>query len=220
MTMGVKFAAIVLRSSPERVARVTDLQSKIPTLVAHDAVEKRTLPPLQELVTQGVVAEGHELLTTGQVACAHSHRSILSASASDDDNTWCIILEDDVDVVDGFEARVTAALSGLPPSADVCYLHLYRESDYEGHEEVAPGACKAQRMFGTWGVAYRPRAAALLAKRLTPLAKAIDNVLADAVEAGDVEAYACVPALVSTRGDVGPFDCHRREIRSTIWFND
>lgn len=237
MNARVRYAAIVLRSSPERVACAAKLATQVPSLITHDAVEKRTLPTLGELVRQGVVAPDHELLTTGQVACALSHLSLLrdyEKHSMNDQTQWFVTLEDDVEVFGSsgpsgpsgpdFEARVSAVLSSLPASADVCYLHVFdgREDDYAAQEEVpgAPGVRRALRMYGTWGVAYRGRAAARLAARLTPLRVAIDNALTDAVEAGEVNAFVCVPPLIRSLGDLGPFDVHRRAMRSTVWHND
>ena len=224
----VRYALIVLRSSPERVARAEDLAKRVPSLLLHDAVEKRALPPMDELVRGGVVASRHELFTLGQVACALSHLALLSAAAAaaasggGTEDEWHVTLEDDVDVVDGFEARVEAALASLPASADMCYLHVFdgREADVAAQEEVAPGIHRATRMFATWGIAFKPRGAARLAERILPMAKAVDNVLADMVEARELEAYACLPPLVTSRGDLGPFQENRRAMRSTVWHDD
>lgn len=226
----IKYVIIQLRSESERIRHVTG--ALLPFLPLNqvevlDAVERASLPPPEELLRQGVIHPINDLLPPaaqrlGQVACAMSHVEILRRhAASKDRDAWMVVFEDDVELMypKSFTIRLEERLASLPPTADACYLHVYdgREDEVAGQEEVAPGVRRAHKMFATWAIAYRPKGAALLAAQAFPMHRAIDNTLSELVTSGAIEMYTCLPALVRSAGDVGPFAEHRRAMRSTIW---
>lgn len=183
------------------------------------------LPSPAQLEREGLIHPINDLLPVpaqrlGQVACALSHAALLRRYAeSSDPDAWFVTLEDDVEVIDGFDARVRDRLAALPASAEACYLHVYDGKDEEvlRQQEIAPGIHRAHGMFATWAIAYRPAGAAKLLEHALPMRRAIDNALTELVVSGRLEMYTCFPPLARSAGDVGPFPQHRRALRSTIW---
>jgi GR25 family glycosyltransferase involved in LPS biosynthesis len=174
------------------------------------AVDGRDLTPegLAELRRRGDLAPGLETeRSRGQIGCALSHIRLLELILARG-YARTLVLEDDAELAPGFRGELAACLQETPAGFDLLYLfHSPRPLPTPLEVAGRPRLRRPVYPLGTVGYVVSRRGAEKVLGLIKPVYFTIDDMLAEHVQEGRLEAYSVMPALVNE----GP------GLRSNIW---
>ncbi len=162
------------------------------------AVDGRDLTAgaLGELHRRGDLAAAAAELNRGQIACALSHLRVLER-IRERGCRRALVLEDDALLAPGFRERLAERLGQAPPAWDL--LYLFRSPHPSSVLSEIDGSAhfgRATYPLGTVGYVVSGRGAGRILALVRPVYFTIDDMLAEHVQGGRLEAYGVLPALV------------------------
>ena len=138
-------------------------------------------------------------LNHGQIACALSHLRVLER-IRERGHARALVLEDDADLVPGFQAELAERLRQAPAGFDLLYLF---SSPHPASDLRAIDGCAVWRRavypLGTVGYVVSRQGAERILELVRPVYFTIDDMLAEQIAAGRLAAYGATPALVVER---------------------
>jgi glycosyl transferase family 25 len=196
------FAVVLERDCDRRQHIVATLAREGMAAEIFPAVDGRALDDaaLAELARRGDLAAGFAAgLNRGQIACALSHLRLLER-IRERGYARALVLEDDADLVPGFQAELADRLRQAPAGFDLLYLF---SSPHPASDLRAIEGCAAWRRavypLGTVGYVVSRQGAERILGLVKPVYFTIDDMLAEQIAAGRLAAYGAVPALVRER---------------------
>jgi glycosyl transferase family 25 len=195
--------AVVLERDPARRRHIAaTLAREGVAAEIFPAVDGRALDSatLAELTRRGDLAPAFAAdLNHGQIACALSHLRVLER-IRERGYARALVLEDDADLVPGFQAELADRLRQAPAGFDLLYLF---SSPHPASDLRAIEGCAAWRRavypLGTVGYVVSQQGAERILRLIKPVYFTIDDMLAEQVAAGRLAAYGAAPALVVER---------------------
>lgn len=156
-----------------------------------------TAAALGELHRRGDLAAGFESeLNRGQIACALSHLRVLERILERGCHR-ALVLEDDALPAPGFRERLAERLRQAPAGFDLLYLFSSpHPSSVLSEIDGCPHFRRATYPLGTVGYVVSRQGAGRILELVRPIYFTIDDMLAEHVQGGRLEAYGVVPALV------------------------
>jgi glycosyl transferase family 25 len=174
-----------------------------------------TAAALGELHRRGDLAAGFVAeLNRGQIACALSHLRVLER-IRERGCRRALVLEDDALLAPGFRERLAERLRQAPAVWDLLYLFRSPHPSSVLREIAGcPHFGRATYPLGTVGYVVSGRGAARILELVRPIYFTIDDMLAEHVQEGRLEAYGVVPALV---GESPAFQSNIRSSSPLPW---
>ena len=164
------------------------------------AVDGQDLTPeeLEDLRRRGDLAPGLEAeRSRGQIACALSHIRLMELILARGHGN-ALVLEDDAELAPSFRELLAARLAETPAEFD--FLYLFTSPRPLPTPLEVPGRPHLRRPvypLGTVGYVVSRRGAEKALGLVRPVYFTIDDMLAEHVQEGRLEAYSVVPPLVS-----------------------
>ncbi|WP_343742931.1 glycosyltransferase family 25 protein [Herbaspirillum huttiense] len=180
-----------------------------------DAERFQQYPANYDQATRWRVHGNH--MNLSEVGCYDSHYRIWEQLVESDDEMWCV-LEDDVEIGDGFGATVQAIAAAPFP------FGIMRLCDFGGEDSWQVGVLSngsivkdhRKQPFGTQGYVIHRDAARILVQQARTILYAVDDLINRTWEHG-VRTLSVTPSVLVHRNDLMGTTIGRVKAKRTLW---
>ena len=128
-------------------------------------------------------------LKPGVIGCSLSHITVWEKFIRGDTNSL-IILEDDIDICNNFNNKVSLLYHNLPLDYDICYLEVRENLDSAFKcKPINKYLMEGAPQYGTIGYIISKKGAQKLIKYCTPIDNAIDIMISNAIKKKEIISY-------------------------------